>query len=120
MDHSAVIGGLNVAHVGAQQFIGAQAGKQRRQDERAVTFDPVAAPPGLRLRVQDCQQGCHGIGWSPLGSVLASLGRPTNGIALAATSPEVYRNVHKTFHVDQQRCIVAASWIWLLLRRVLT
>jgi hypothetical protein len=31
------------------QFIGAQAGKQCGEDEGAVTFDPIAASPRLRL-----------------------------------------------------------------------
>ena len=40
---------------------------------------------------------------SALGSVLASLGRPTIGIGFDAINSAVNRNVHNTFQVDQHR-----------------
>jgi hypothetical protein len=38
-------------------------------------------------------------------------GWPTRGIGLSGISSAVNRNSHKTFHVDQQRRIDAASWV---------
>ncbi len=38
-----------------------------------------------------------------LGRVFASLGRPTSNIGLAPINSAVYRKVHNTFQLDQQR-----------------
>lgn len=67
----------------------AQTGEQRGQDKGAVTFDPVGASPrrGSALRVSG-SAATDAVG-SALGSVFASLGRPTNGIGLATISSEV-------------------------------
>ena len=50
-------------------------------------------------------------GGSDFGSDLGCLGRPIIGIGLAGISSAVNRNVHSTFHVDQQRRMDAASWV---------
>ena len=104
-------GGLaDIGDVGAHQFIGAQTGRQGGQDQRAVPFDPVTGAVWFGIEVQGAQQGGQAPLGSALGSVLAVLGRPISGIGLAPISSAVYRNVHNTFHVDQHRRIVAASW----------
>jgi len=59
MHDGAVVGAPNVTDIGAQQFIGAQPGKQPGEDRGAVPFDPIAAPPRLRIRGQRSQQGDH-------------------------------------------------------------
>ncbi len=59
MDDGAVVGAAKITDVGAQQFIGAQPGQQRDQDQGAVTFDPVAASPGLRVRVEGPEERGH-------------------------------------------------------------
>jgi len=59
VDDGAVVGAAKVTDVGAQQFISAQSSQQRGEDEGAVAFDPVGAPPRLRIRVNPCQEGSH-------------------------------------------------------------
>jgi hypothetical protein len=51
MDDGTVVGASKVADVGAQQFVGAQPGKEPCEDEGAVAFDPLAASPRLRRDV---------------------------------------------------------------------
>ena len=53
VDDGAVVGAAKVTDVGAQQFIGAQPGQQRGQDQGAVALHPVGAPPRLRVGIPD-------------------------------------------------------------------
>jgi hypothetical protein len=106
VDDGTVVAAAKVTDVGAQQVVGAQSGKQCGEDEGAVAFDPVAASLrrcgcGSAFRVAR-SAATDPVG-SAFGSVLGSLGQPTNGIGLAAISSEVYRKVHRTFQVDQHR-----------------
>jgi hypothetical protein len=48
VDDGTVVAASKVTDIGAQQFMGAQAGQQPGEDECAVAFDPVAAAPSLR------------------------------------------------------------------------
>jgi hypothetical protein len=61
VDDSAVLGPAKVTDVGAQQFISAQAGQQRGQDEGAIPLEPVGAARALRLLTEDDQQCGHRI-----------------------------------------------------------
>ncbi len=56
-----ILGEANVGDVGAQQFLGAQARKQRGQDQRSVPFDPVRSPGWTRIVFQHRQQCGHRI-----------------------------------------------------------
>ena len=80
----AVVGAAKVTDVGALQFIGAQPGQQRGEDQAAVALPPVVAPPRLRVGLEG---GDQSVG-SALGSVLPSLGRPTICIGLDAISSD--------------------------------
>jgi hypothetical protein len=46
MHDGRIVAAAKVTDIGAQQFIGAQAGQQSREDEGAVALDPVAAAAG--------------------------------------------------------------------------
>jgi hypothetical protein len=41
-----------------------------------------------------------------------ALGQPITGIGLASSNSAVNRKVHSVFHVDQQRRIEAAEWVF--------
>ena len=85
VDDGAAVAAAEVTGVGAHRFIGAEPGQQRGQDHGAVALHPVAAPPRLRSALRAAtESGC-----SALGSILASLGRPTIGMGLAAISSAV-------------------------------
>ena len=84
-----IVATAKVTDVGAQQFIGAQPGQQRGKDQGAVALHPVVAPPRLRVGAEGGQEGGHESVSSAFGSVLASLGRPTNGIGLDAINSAV-------------------------------
>ena len=89
MDDGPVVGASKVTDVGAQQFIGAQPGQQRGEDEGAVAFDPVAARRGSGSELRAARSAATESAGSAFGSVFASFGRPTSGIGLAAISSEV-------------------------------
>ena len=61
MDDGAVVGAAKVTDVGAHQFIGAQPGQQRGQDQGAIALHPVGAPPRRRVGAERGQQGGHRI-----------------------------------------------------------
>jgi hypothetical protein len=81
----AVVGAPKVADVGAQQRVGAQAGKKPGKDEGAVAFDPVAARRGSASELRVASSAATESVGSAFGSVLARLVRPTSGIGLAAS-----------------------------------
>ena len=98
-----IVATAKVTDVGAQQFIGAQSRQQCGEDKGAVAFEPVAASPRLRVRIEGRQERGHRICRQCLRQRLRELGPADQGIGLAAISSEVYRNVHSTFQVDQHR-----------------
>ena len=59
VDDGSVVGAAKVTDVGAPQFIGAQPGQQRGQDQGAVALHPVASPPRLGVGAQGSQQDSH-------------------------------------------------------------
>jgi hypothetical protein len=77
VDDGAIVGAPNVTDVGAHQFIGAQPGQQRSQDQGAVALDPVAAPPRLQVEAEDRKGRGHRIRWYGLRQRLRQL-RPAN------------------------------------------
>ena len=74
---------------------------------RPVAIQSLRRCSGSAVRVSSSAETAS-VG-SAVGSVLASLGRPTTGIGLAAIRSAVYGKVHNLFHVDQHRCIEAAG-----------
>ena len=56
VDDGPVIAASKVTDVGAQQFIGAQTGQQRGEDQGAVALPPVVAPPRLRVGLEGGDQ----------------------------------------------------------------
>ena len=89
VDDGAVVGAAKVTDVGAQQFIGAQPGQQGGEDQGAVAFDPVGAPLRIWSALRASRRAATESAGNALGSVLASLGRPTIGMGLAAISSAV-------------------------------
>ena len=84
VDDGAVVGAAEVTDVGAHQFLGAQPSQEAGEDQGAVAFDPVVASPRPRVGMRAPSRAATASAGSALGSVLASLGRPTIGIGLAA------------------------------------
>jgi hypothetical protein len=62
VDDGAVVGAAEVTEVGAQQFVGAQAGEQRGENEGAVTLNPVGASPRLGRNFGDVFVGAFSLG----------------------------------------------------------
>jgi hypothetical protein len=74
MDDGPIVATAKVTDVGAQQFIGAQSRQQCGEDKGAVAFDPVAAPPRLRVRIEGRQERGHRICRQRLRQRLRELG----------------------------------------------
>ena len=100
----------DVGDVGAHQFIGAQpASRAVRMRARSRSIQsPDRCGSGSTSRADS--RAVTASAGNALGSVLAVLGGPISGIGFAAINSAVYRKVHSTFQVDQQRRMDAASW----------
>jgi hypothetical protein len=90
VDHRAVGGTPEVADVAVDEFLRTQAGEKRGQDDRPITFGPVAA--ALLLVVYSAATSSPTALWcNAFGRVFVVLGRPTWGLGLAGMSSAVNR-----------------------------
>ena len=88
-DRTAIGAGPNITDIGSAELVGAQPGEQAGQNQRQVALGPVGAARGFVVGVHHLEQrGDRGWG-RERGSVLAGLGRPTNGMGLAGISSAV-------------------------------
>jgi hypothetical protein len=73
VEDGTVIAASDVADIGIEQLVGAHAGQQDGQHERAVTLEPVAASPRLGVVVEGGDQRADGALEERLGERLACL-----------------------------------------------
>lgn len=88
-DRGAVVGGADVTDVCLTEFLGAQSGQQRGEDDREIPFGPVGSAFRVAVLCNGLQQYFDGGAGRALGRLLASLGRPTNCMGLAASCSPV-------------------------------
>jgi hypothetical protein len=103
MDDGPIVAAAKVTDIGAQQFIGAQAGQQSREDKGAAALDPVAASPRLRVRIELRQECGHRTCRQDFRQRLRELGPADQLHWVGGNQLRRVQECNRTFHVDLHR-----------------